>query len=321
MKAFEYVTAQTKAAAPGLLGDGGKYLAGGIDLLGEMKEYIASPPRLVNIKRLPKSGEIAQAADGSFQIGANATVVEIASHSGLKSAMPGLSEAAAEVGSPHIRAVATLGGNLAQHSRCWYYRQRDLVCLKRGGNTCYARDGENKYHAIFSGNPCISPVVSNLAIALSALGAKAVVWRDGAEIRLSMPELYADAWQNPLAQNSLRPADLITGIEIPAPAGKSAYLQVSEKSDFDWALVSCAAAGKVTDGKISGARIFLGAVAPVPFEVAEANQSLEGKTLDDAAVSAAADILLKKATPVSQNGYKIAVARALIRRTLLKLAV
>ncbi len=321
MKAFEYVTAQTKTAAPGLLGDGGKYLAGGIDLLGEMKEYIASPPRVVNIKRLPKTREIAQVPDGSFQIGANATVVEIASHAGIKSALPGLSEAASEVGSPQIRAVATLGGNLAQHSRCWYYRQRDLVCLKRGGNTCYARDGQNKYHAIFSGNPCISPVVSNLAIALSALGAKALVWREGAEIKMSMPELYADAWQNPLAQNSLKPADLITGIEIPAPAGKSAYLQVSEKSDFDWALVSCAAAGKIADGKISGARIFLGAVAPVPFEVPEANQSLEGKVLDDAAASAAADILLKKATPATQNGYKIAIARALIRRTLLKLAV
>ncbi|CAN5465512.1 xanthine dehydrogenase family protein subunit M [soil metagenome] len=321
MKAFEYVTAQTKTAAPGLLGEGGKYLAGGIDLLGEMKEYITSPPRLVNIKRLPKMREITKASDGSFLLGANATVLEIASDAAIQSALPGLSEAASEVGSPQIRAVATLGGNLAQHSRCWYYRQRDLICLKRGGNTCFARDGQNKYHAIFSGNPCISPVVSNLAIALSALGAKAVVWRDGAEIKLSMAELYADAWQNPLAQNSLRPADLITSVEIPAPVGKSAYLQVSEKSDFDWALVSCAASGKVTDGKITGASIFLGAVAPVPFEVAEANQSLEGKLLDDAAASAAADILLKKATPATQNAYKIAISRALIRRTLLKLAV
>lgn len=321
MKAFEYVTAQTKTGAPGLLGDGGKYLAGGIDLLGEMKEYIASPPRVVNIKRLPKLREITPMPDGSLQIGANATVVEIASHAGIKAAWPGLSEAAAEVGSPQIRAVATLGGNLAQHSRCWYYRQRDLVCLKRGGSTCYAREGQNKYHAIFSGNPCISPVVSNLAVALSALGAKVVVLREGNEIRLTMAELYADAWQNPLAQNSLKPPDLITGVEIPTPAGKSAYLQVSEKSDFDWALVSCAAAGKVTGGRISGARIFLGAVAPVPFEMPEANQSLEGKVLDETAVSAAADILLKKATPATQNGYKMAIARTLVRRTLLKLAV
>lgn len=320
MKAFEYVTAQTKASAPTLLGDSGKYLAGGIDLLGEMKEYIASPARVVNVKRLPKTREIIKGADGTFQIGCNATVVEIASHPELKAALPGLCEAASEVGSPQIRAVATLGGNLAQHSRCWYYRQRDLTCLKRGGNTCYARDGQNKYHSIFSGNPCISPLVSNLAVALAALEARAVLWRDGAEVRLSMAELYSDAWQNPLAQNSLKPADLITAVEIPASGKKSAYLQLSEKSDFDWALVSCAVAGKVEAGKISGARIVLGAVAPIPFEVEEANRSLEGKILDEGSASAAADLLLRKATPMSQNGYKIAIARALIRRSLLKLA-
>ncbi len=319
MKTFEYVNAQSPASAAELVGAEGRYLAGGIDLLGEMKEYIATPTRLVNVKNLPTTREISKSPEGGLRLGANATVAEVAAYPGIP---PGLAEAAAEVGSPQIRAVATVGGNLAQHSRCWYYRQRDLSCLKRGGNTCYAREGENKYNAIITGNPCISPVVSNLAVALTVLNAQAVVWRKGKEMKLTMAELYADAWNNPLAHNSLQPGDLILAVEIPAPAAgeRSSYLQVAEKSDFDWALVSCAAAGSVAGGKFSGVRIALGGVAPVPFQVEEANALLEGKSCNEDSASAAADLLLAKATPFSRNGYKVPLARALVRRTLLNLA-
>ena len=319
MKAFEYVNAQTPESAAGLIGTEGRYLAGGIDLLGEMKEYIATPARLVNVKNLPTTREISKTPEGGFRLGANVTIAELAAQADLPA---GLIEAAAEVGSPQIRAVATVGGNLAQHSRCWYYRQRDLTCLKRGGSTCYARDGENKYNAIFTGNPCISPVVSNLAVALTVLSAQAVVWRKSKEVRLTMAELYADAWNNPLAQNSLQPGDLILAVEIPAPVAgvRSSSLQVSEKSDFDWALVSCAAAGSVNEGKFRGVKIALGAVAPVPFQMEEANALLEGKPCNEASANAAASLILATATPFSHNGYKVPIARALIRRTLLNLA-
>ncbi|MFZ4683266.1 MAG: FAD binding domain-containing protein [Terrimicrobiaceae bacterium] len=319
MKAFEYVNAQTPESAAELIGADGRYLAGGIDLLGEMKEYIATPTRVVNVKNLPATRGISKTPEGAFRLGANVTIAEVAAQADLPA---GLIEAAAEVGSPQIRAVATVGGNLAQHSRCWYYRQRDLSCLKRGGSTCYAREGENKYNAIFTGNPCISPVVSNLAVALTVLGAQAVVWRKGKEVKLTMAELYADAWNNPLAQNSLQPGDLILAVEVPAPAAgaRSSYLQVSEKSDFDWALVSCAAAGSIKDQKFTGVKIALGAVAPVPFQVEEANAFLEGKPGNEDSANAAAGLILAKATPFSRNGYKVPIARALIRRTLLNLA-
>jgi xanthine dehydrogenase YagS FAD-binding subunit len=320
MKPFEYVTAVSAESAANLVKDGGRFFSGGIDLLGEMKEYIAEPNRLVNVKSLPGTRDIKKASDALFFIGANVTVSQIAAHDEIGKLFPGLAQAAAEVGSPQIRSVATLAGNLAQHSRCWYYRHRDVHCLKKGGATCYAREGENKYHSLFSGNPCISPAVSNLAVALAALDGRAYVRRGKNLVTLSMAELYHDAWVNPLAHHSLGPADLITGIEIGIkPNTRSAYLQVSEKSDFDWALVSCAAAAEL-DGKTArNARIALGQIAPVPYYVDAANESLEGKTIDKTSASHAADLLLKDAQPLADNGYKIPLAHALIRRTLMKL--
>ena len=320
MKPFQYVTAQTPESAADLVEDNGRYFSGGIDLLGEMKEYIASPKILVNVKSLPDTHEIKKASDALFTIGANVTVAEIAAHEDLRKVFPGLAQAADEVGSPQIRNVATLGGNLAQHSRCWYYRHRDIQCLKKGGATCYAREGENKYHSLFTGNPCISPTPSNLGVALAALNATAVVLREKKSVNLSMRELYHDAWVNPLAHNSLAPSDLILRVEIPVVENsRSAYLQMSEKSDFDWALVSVAVAASVDGKKLSGARIALGQVAPIPYESEAANKFLEGKTLDDATASQAADLILKDATPFEHNGYKIPLAHTLIRRALLKL--
>ena len=232
---------------------------------------------------------------------------------------PGLHEAASEIASPQIRNVATVGGNLAQHSRCWYFRQRDMLCLKKGGDLCYAREGDNRYHSLFTGNDCISPVVSSLATTFAALDATAVVLRDGKETRLSMAELYQKAWTEPTAHNSLNPGDLILRVEIPTARSRSAYLQVSDKHTFDWALVSCAAAANVVDGKLSQPRVALGSISPVPHQVEAANDFLDGKTLDDDTVSQAADLILKDAKPLEHNAYKVPMAHALIRRTLLKL--
>jgi xanthine dehydrogenase YagS FAD-binding subunit len=234
----------------------------------------------------------------------------------LKHVFPGLQQAAAEVGSIQIRNVATVGGNLAQHSRCWYYRHRDIHCLKKGGDTCYAHEGENKYHSLFSGNPCISPVVSNLAIALAALDAKVAVRRGKEDVSLTIPELYAKAWENPEAHHSLGPSDLILRVQIPDNGRRSAYKQISEKSSFDWALVSCAAAARVDGKKLSKVRVVLGAVAPVPYQVPAAHDFLEGKEMSDDVAARAAEIILKDASPYAHNGYKIPIAQALIRRTL-----
>jgi xanthine dehydrogenase YagS FAD-binding subunit len=318
MNSFQYTTALSTDSARDLVGTQGAYVAGGNDLLGLLKDYLISPDILVNIKSLPGLNTIQN--DGKkWTLGALVTVAEIENNDDIKQTFPGLHDAAAEIASPQIRNVATVGGNLAQHSRCWYYRHRDTVCLKKNGDLCYARESDNRYHSLFTGNSCISPVVSSLATMFAALGATAIVLRHGQETRMSMDELYHRAWENPLAHNSLEPGDLIVRIEIPATLGRSAYLQVSDKHTFDWALVSCAAAANVVDGKLGQPRVALGSISPVPHQVEAANHFLDGKTLDDATVSQAADLILKDAKPLPHNAYKVPMAHALIRRALLKL--
>jgi xanthine dehydrogenase YagS FAD-binding subunit len=318
MKSFQYATATSPATARELLGENGRYLAGGIDLLGEMKEYIAEPRILVNVKALPNLDKIEPGIQ-SWSIGANVKIAQLENHSELKTTFPGLQQAAAEVGSQQIRNVATVGGNLAQHSRCWYYRHRDILCLKKGGDTCYARHGDNKYHSLFTGNTCISPVVSNLSVILAALDASVIVQRGDKPVRMSIAEFYAKAWENPTAHHSLEPGDLVFKVELPLQQRRSIYLQVSEKSMFDWALVSCAAAARIDGGKFTHARVVLGAVANVPYQVQAANALLEGQVPDDALAGKVADAILEKAQPHSDNGYKIQIARTLIRRSLAQL--
>jgi xanthine dehydrogenase YagS FAD-binding subunit len=318
MKAFEYATALSPASARDLVADRGAYLAGGNDLLGRLKEYIESPEILVNIKSLPGLDQI-ERGQNFWTIGSLVTVARIEQDAEIRSAFPGLHDAAAEIASPQIRNVATVGGNLAQHSRCWYYRQRDVQCLKKNGDLCYARNSDNRYHSLFSGNDCISPVVSSLATAFAALDATAVVLRNGEEQRWSMAQLYADAWKMRLAHNSLQPGDLVLRVEIPANRPRSVYLQVSDKHTFDWALVSCAAAADYVDGKLVRPRVALGSISPVPHQVEAANDFLEGKALDDPTVATAADMILAGAHPLDHNAYKVPMAHVLIRRALLKL--
>lgn len=319
MNAFSYVTARTPESAVAAARSQGRFLAGGIDLLGELKESLAAPKTLVNIKALPGTTEI-KAEGVKWRIGANVTLAALARHADVRRLFAGLADAAAEVGSPQIRHVATVGGNLAQHSRCWYYRHRDVTCRKKGGKTCFARDGESKYHSLFTGNMCLSPVCSNLAPVLAALDARVAVLRGRRVETLTIAQLYADAWRTPTAHNSLRDDDLILHVEIAAPAGaRSAYLQLAEKSDFDWALVNCAAAAIVEQGRLRGVRVALGAIAPIPWLVDEANAFLEGKSPTVEVADRAADLMLREARPFGDNGYKIPIARALVRRTLAKL--
>jgi xanthine dehydrogenase YagS FAD-binding subunit len=318
MKAFQYADARSPESARELVSGNGAYLAGGNDLLGLMKEYLASPDRLVNLKSLPGLNKIDRGRE-AWTLGALVNIAQLENDPQLKKTFPGLHEAAADIGSVQIRNVATIGGNLAQHSRCWYYRHRDIKCLKKHGDLCYARTSENRYHSLFAGNDCISPVVSSLATILAALDATALVLREGKELRWKMADLYAEAWKNPLAHNSLQPGDLILRVEIPTTRTRSVYLQASDKHAFDWALVSCAAAAEIVDGKLRSPRVALGSISPVPHEVQAANDFLEGKPVTEEIGAQAAQMILQSAKPLALNAYKVPIAHALIRRALLKL--
>lgn len=319
MKAFSYVTAQTADSAVSLVGDRGRFLAGGMDLLGEMKDGLVEPALLVNVKAVPGTREIA-AGRGTWTVGANVTLARLAEHAEVRKFFPGLAQAAEAVGSPQMRNGATVGGNLAQHSRCWYFRQRDARCVKKGGPRCLARGGENKYHSVLAHSMCLSPCVANLAVALAALDASVVVQRGAKTVTLTVAQLYEKAWTDAKAHHSLGSDELILRVEVPVVAGaRSVYVKVAEKSEFDWALVSCAAAGRVEGGQFRGVRLALGSVAPVPWQMQEANAFLEGKPATDETAAGAAAILLRDAEAREHNGYKIPVAKALVRRALVAL--
>jgi xanthine dehydrogenase YagS FAD-binding subunit len=318
VKPFQFMTVHSVDSAMSAVKPKGRYFAGGIDLLGEMKDQITSPELLVNVKELPGLDRIEPGAE-QWRIGVNVTVADLIHHDGIREQFSGLAEAAGTIGSPQIRNVATVGGNLAQHSRCWYYRHPDVQCLKNGGATCFAREGENRYHSLFSGNPCISPLVSTLATVFAALDAVAIITRGKNEMRLSMHELYQDAWINPLAHNSLQPGDLILRVDLPTKRHRSSFVEISEKSGFDWALVSCAAAAQVENNVLQLPRVALGSISPRPHQVNDVNLFLNGKNLTTEVADEAAERLLRGATDFGDNGYKIPMAKAAVQRALMKL--
>ncbi len=316
MKNFQYIRAASAERASALAGENSRFYGGGVDLMGEMKDYLASPEQVIDVSGLDR--QITDNGD-HWLIGAATRLCDIERHTGLRATLPGLVQAAAEVGSPQIRNIATVGGNLAQHSRCWYYRHPDVKCLKNGGTRCYAAEGINKFHSVFYEGSCISPVVSNLGIALSALDASVQVMNKGEEREMDMATFYAMADINPRAHNSLEDGDLIVSIKVPKVRRQSVYLQVSEKTSFDWALVSCAAAANLQGGILRNLRFHLGVVSPVPYSDDDAVAYLEGKRLTKASAAKAAQLVMNQADPFEHNGYKVPMAEALVRRTLMAL--
>jgi xanthine dehydrogenase YagS FAD-binding subunit len=323
MKAFELARAGSVAEARSLAADkaGSVLKAGGIDLLDHMKERLLEPPRVVDLKTIPGLDRIAAQADGSLRIGPLATLARVAADPAVQKTHRGLAQACGDAASPQIRNVATIGGNVLQRPRCWYYRLEAYKCLKKGGDVCYAVGGENRYHVIFGGGPSYAPHPSNAAVALVALGASFVL--EGASGSRTVPasEFFKPPTQDPERENDLAAGELLTEIRVPAAGGaRSAYDAVRERAAFDWPLVSVAAALKLQGGSVSEARLVLGAVAPIPWRSTRAEQALVGKPLSEETAQAAARAAIVGAAPLSDNGYKVGLVQTLVRRTLLSLA-
>jgi len=322
MNRFELARADSIAQARELAAEkaGGVLKAGGIDLLDHLKEHLLEPPRLVDLKRITGLDGIEALADGGLRIGPLATLAAVAAHEGVRDSHAALAQACALAASPQIRNVATIGGNLLQRPRCWYYRLESYPCLKKGGDECFATSGENRYHSILGGGPCVALHPSNAATALVAFGANLTLEGPKGEREVAAQDFFVLPADDPQRENTLAPGEVLTAIGVPAAgARRSAYLDVRERAGFDWPLVSVAASVRNGGGVVEEARIVLGAVAPIPWRSKPAEAALAGKPLSEATAKAAAEVAAEGADPLSDNGYKVELVRTLVRRTLLAL--
>lgn len=293
--------------------------AGGIDLLDLMKEGITTPQRLVNIRDLEELKFIKPDNAGALRMGPTVTLAELASHPVIQEKYRALAQAAGEAATPQVRNSATLAGNLCQRPHCWYFRSADFDCLRKGGDTCFAVDGENQYHAIFGNEDgCVIVHPSAVAVALSALQASLKITNGKHTREISMDEFFVRPAQDITKENNLQADEIITEIILPPITGgvKSFYFKQKEKQAFDWPIADVAAVLTVKQGTCRDARIVLGAAAPVPWRIQKAEEVLKNKTITVKLAKEAARAALNDATPLSGNAYKVTVFKTMIYRTI-----
>ena len=328
MKAFEWSNAATveeavkmlTVASPGDIDEAPRPIAGGQDLLTTMKDYTSRPARLVNLKNIRGLNKITLNGRG-LTIGALVTLTELEEHAGVRKSFPGLAEAAHSIATPQIRNLGTVGGNLCQRPRCWYFRLEEVICLKKGGSECYAANGENKYNAIFGGGPSYIVHPSDLAPILLALGATVTVVGAAGKRVIPLDKFFTlPSEGNIRRENVLKNEEIITEIQVPSSplAARSTYLKFKERESLDFALASAAVAVRLDGRTVRDARIVLGGVAPVPWRVPAAEKFLVGKELKPDVLAEAGKIALAGARPLEKNAYKVPLAQTLVRRALAK---
>jgi len=322
MKPIELVSPTTVEQAVQALGDGVSLaLAGGMDLIPTLQDHLVAPQRLVNLKTVEGLRYIRESAEDGLHIGALTTLAEIASNALVRERYTALAQAAESVGSPQIRNRGTLGGNLCQRPRCWYFRNEDYHCLKKGGDRCFAAadNADNQYHAILGGGPCHIVHPSNTGTALMALNASVVIAGPDQATRTSTVEKFFLLPRTRLhGENILQPDEVVTEIIVPKPekGARSAFVEMAEKSAFDWATSGAAAMLTLDGNRVTAARIVLHAVAPIPWRVPQAENVLIGKPISDETIAEAAEVALRGAQPLSRNAYKIPQTKAMVRRVL-----
>jgi len=323
MNRFELAKPRSTAEARELRAEkpGSVFKAGGIDLLDHLKEHLIEPSRVVDLQSVAGLHEVVVEPDGGLRIGAGVTLAKIAANETIKKTHPALAEACGSAASPQIRNVATIGGNVLQRPRCWYYRLESYKCLKKGGDVCFAIAGENRYNVIFGGGPAYATHPSSAAVALVAYGASFLV--EGAKGPRAVPaaEFFVLPEKDPTRENILKPDELLLAIVLPpAATAKSAYAEVRERAGFDWPLVSVAVTLRIEGGVVANARVVLGQVATIPWRSISAEKALVGKPVGDATAEAAGRAAVIGAEPLSDNGYKVELTAALVRRVVASLA-
>ena len=297
-------------------------IAGGTDLMPLMKAGLVAPDSLVSLKRARSMRYLRFAEDGTLHIGALATLADIERDAEVGRRLPILPQAVRDAATPQLRAMATVGGNLLQRNRCWYFRG-PYDCWLKGGDRCFARDGENKYAAIFDQSPCVAVHPSDLAPALVALDAEVVVVEgDDSSYTVPVAELLQPPEVDARIEHRLPPGGVIAEVRVPAqPQGAGGvYLKAMDRHAWAFALTSAAAQLALRDGVVEHVRLVLGAVANAPYRATAAEGLLAGQRLTPELAARAAETALAGATPLAHNGYKLPQARELARRALLQAA-
>jgi xanthine dehydrogenase YagS FAD-binding subunit len=319
MKAFEYAAPTSVEDAVKLLGTPDAVaLSGGIDLLGRMKDYVTSPARVVYVKDIKDLAGIAgEPKAGGLKIGSATRLADIVAHAGIKEAFPALWQATLEVGSVQIRNMSTVGGNLLQRPRCWYYRAGfGLLGMKDGKSL--VRAGDNRYHAIFQTDGdalFVSP--SSLAVALIALGAQATIRGPKGERTVKVEEIYQVPRKETDSELAIKPGEILTHVTIPA-AGKNASYEARQKQAQDWPLVMAAVNLTMDNDKVSAARVVIYGVAPTPWRSEAAEKAITGQRLTPESAAAAGAAAVEGAAPLSMNAYKVPLTRTVVKRALIR---
>jgi xanthine dehydrogenase YagS FAD-binding subunit len=296
--------------------------AGGVDLLELMKEGLLTPAKVVNLRDVPGLDTIVEEDGGGLRIGPMITLAALAEHPLLRQRHGLLADAVRGSASPQIRNVGTLGGNLLQRPRCWYFRSHAYRCLRKGGGHCFAISGENQYHAIFGNMPCAIVHPSTVATMLVALNA-GVELTDaaGSHRQVTLEDFFVPPDRDLQRENDLQPNEILSAIRLPKPPPglRTAYLRRGEKEMFVWPLADVAVVlDLAADGVCQRAAIVLGAAAPVPHRARAAEAALTGQRIDAASAAAAAHAALEGATPLSKNAYKLPLFETLVRRAILQ---
>jgi len=319
---FSYIRAMTLEEAIRFLSeDGARVHAGGTDLIGCLRDDVFKASTVVSITGLRELSGIRTTPAGGLRIGALTTISEISRHPIIKSNYPVLSMAASEVASPQLRNQGTIGGNICQKPRCWYYRG-EFHCLRKGGDRCFAVEGENAYHCVFGGEDCYIVHPSDTAPALLALQAAVTIAGPKGQRRVAVEDFHVPPSRDAARETVLEPGEIVTEIILPPPIKemRSSYRKIRARRSWDFALAGTALALVFKGGRVADSRVVLSGGAPVPWRSREVEGAIKGRRLDQKIAAEAADALLNTAEPLGQNGYKIPLFRELLVKELMALA-
>jgi len=324
--ALEKVNSTVSEQLYGATSDAAVFKSGGVDVLDWVKEGLLKPQTIVNIRNIPGLDRINMDAKKGLRIGANVTLSELASDPQIKENYLALHQAVNHAATPQLRNMSTLGGNLAQRNRCWYFRSAEHKCFRKDGDRCFARHsetGENENHAIIDNGSCVSVHASSIATALMAFKADVVIaGADGKTKTVPMDKFFVPASEDIAMETILKPKEIIIEVIVPTPSKstKSYYIKQVARESYDWSLGDVAVVMETSGDKCKTASIVLGAAAPTPYRSVQAEEAMAKNEINDANAAAAADAAMSVARPLSKNGYKVPLFKTIIKQAIVSVA-